>query len=43
MQKHDGRLISAIRNDTDNTMHNRMTMTRKQNGKENSSMDILND
>ena len=31
MQKHDGGLITAIRNDNDNTMENRMTITRKQN------------
>ena len=30
IQKHDGRLITAIRNDSDNTMDNRMTITRKQ-------------
>ena len=30
IQKHDGGLIIAIRNDTDNTMDNRMTITRKQ-------------
>ena len=30
IQKHDGGLITAIRNDTDNTMNNRMTITRKQ-------------
>ena len=29
-QKHDGRLITAIRNDIDNTMDNRMSITRKQ-------------
>ena len=29
-QKHDGGLITAMRNDTDNTMDNRMTTTRKQ-------------
>ena len=29
IQKHDGRLITAIRNDTDNTLDNRMTITRK--------------
>ena len=29
-QKHDGGLITAIRNDTDSTMDNRMTITRKQ-------------
>ena len=30
IQKHDGGLITAISNDTDNTMDNRMTITRKQ-------------
>ena len=30
IQKHDGQLITAIRNDTDNMMDNRMTITRKQ-------------
>ena len=30
IQKHDGGLITAIRKDTDNTMDNRMTITRKQ-------------
>ena len=30
IQKHDGRLITAIRNDTDNMMNNTMTMTEKQ-------------
>ena len=30
IQKHDGGLIKAIRNNTDNTMDNRMTITRKQ-------------
>ena len=30
IQKHDGGLITAIRNDSDNTMDNRMTITRKQ-------------
>ena len=29
-EKHEGGLITAIRNDTDNTMDNRMTITRKQ-------------
>ena len=33
IQKHDGGLITAIRNDTDNTMDNRMTITRKQKWK----------
>ena len=30
IEKHEGGLITAIRNDTDNTMTNRMTITRKQ-------------
>ena len=30
LQKHDEGLITGIRNDTDNTMDNRMTITRKQ-------------
>ena len=30
IQKHDGGLITTIRNDTDNAMDNRMTITRKQ-------------
>ena len=30
IQKHDEGLITAIRNDTDDTMDNRMTITRKQ-------------
>ena len=30
IEKHDGGLITAIKNDTDNTMDNRMTITRKQ-------------
>ena len=29
-QKHDGGLITTIRNDTDNTMDNRIIITRKQ-------------
>ena len=31
IEKHWGGLITAIRNDTDNTMDNKMTLTRKQN------------
>ena len=34
IQKHDGGLITAIRNDTENTMDNRMTITRKQKWEE---------
>ena len=30
IRKHDGGLITDIRNDSDNTMDNRMTITRKQ-------------
>ena len=30
IEKHEGGLITAIKNDTDNTMTNRMTITRKQ-------------
>ena len=30
IQKHDGGLITAIRNDTDNTIDNKMTIARKQ-------------
>ena len=30
IQKHEGRLITAIENDTDNTMDNRIIITRKQ-------------
>ena len=32
IQKHEGGLITATRNDTENTMNNWMTITRKQNG-----------
>ena len=32
IEKHEGGLITAIRNDTDNTIDDRMTITRKQNG-----------
>ena len=34
IQKHDGGLITAIWNDTDNTMDNRMIITRKQKREE---------
>ncbi len=36
-------LITAIRNDTDNTIDNRMTTTRKQKWAKNNSMAALND
>ena len=34
IEKHEGGLITAIRNDIDNTMDNKMTITRKQKCKE---------
>ena len=34
IEKHEGGLITTIRNDTDNTMDNRMTITRKQKWEE---------
>ena len=34
LEKHERGLITAIKNDTDNTMANRMTITRKQKWKE---------
>ena len=34
IEKHEGGLITPIRNNTDNTMDNRMTITRKQKWKE---------
>ena len=33
IEKHERGLITAIRNDTDNTIDDRMTTARKQNGK----------
>ena len=35
IKNHEGELITAIRNDSDNTMDNRMTITRKQKWEEN--------
>ena len=34
IEKHEGRLITAIRNSTDNTMNKRITITRKQKSEE---------
>ena len=34
IEKHERGLITAIRNDTDNTIHDRMTITRKQKWEE---------
>ena len=42
IEKYEGGLITAIRNDTDNTMDNGM-ISRKQNGKKNNSRGVLND
>ena len=43
IEKHEGRLFTAIRNDTDNTMANRLTITRKQKWEDNNFMGALND
>ena len=43
IEKHKGGLVTAIRNDSYNTMDNGMIITRKKNGKKNNSMDALND
>ena len=43
IEKHEGGLITATRNDTDNMKTNRMTITRKQKWEENISMGVLND
>ena len=42
IEKYEGWLITTIRNDTDNTMDNRMTITRKQKWEENNSMGVFN-
>ena len=43
IEKHERGLITAIRNDKDNTIDDRMTTTRKKNGRKNNSMAALND
>ena len=43
IEKYERGLITTIRNDTDNTIDDRMTTTRKQKWEENNSMDALND
>ena len=44
IEKHEGGLITAIRNNTDNTIDNRMTKNLgNKNGKKNNSMGVLND
>ena len=42
IEKHERGLITTIRNDTDNTIDERMTTTRGENGRENNSMAALN-
>ena len=41
IEKHEGRLITTTRNNTDNMRTNRKEMTRKQKWKKNYSMDVL--
>ena len=43
IKKQEQELIAAIRNNADNTIDNRMTITRKENGKKNNSVGVLND
>ena len=43
IEKHEGGMITAIRNDTDNTIANRMTITKKQKENEKQLMNTLND
>ena len=42
-EKRGGRLITATRNNAENTRTNRTTINRKQKWEENNSMDVLND
>ena len=42
IEKHEGGLITAVKNDTDNKMVNRMTITRKQKWEEKTTL-ALND
>ena len=41
IEKHEGGLITTIKNDTDNTMDNWMTITRKQKWEENNANGVL--
>ena len=43
IEKHDGGLVTAIRNDTNDTKTNRMTISRKQKRKEKRFVGVLND
>ena len=40
IEKHERGLITTIRNDTDNMIDNRMTISRKQKWEENNSMGV---
>ena len=42
IEKHEGGLIKATRNDDENRMDKTMTITRKQKSKENNCMDVFN-
>ena len=42
IEKYEGGLITAIRNNTDNTIDNRMTKTRKQKWEEKQPIGVLN-
>ena len=42
-EKNGGRLITATRNNTDDTRISRLEITRNKNGKKNKSMDLLSD
>ena len=42
IEKHEGGLITTIRNDTNNTIDKRITTTRKQKWRENNYMAALN-
>ena len=43
IQKHEGGLITVTRQETENTMNSRMTVTRKQKWKENNFIGAFND
>ena len=43
VEKHEQGLITSVRNDTGNTIEDRMTTTRKQKWEKNNSMAALND
>ena len=43
IEKYEGVLFTATRNDTNNMLNNRMTITRKQKWEEKKFMGVLND